>query len=178
MPAEPSSSPARKPCEATLATGKACAYRAKGVTGDGRHLCGLHLRHSADVVEECPVCLGGMVSRSTACTLACGHSFHSACVRAWFRDRPLTCPMCRRTSLDGIALLGGKRLTPKLRALVRTVPPAPRSFFPAYIIGHLESPVVREALGCDKGVVDLLVDVACECFTKDNFFKKIRGMQL
>ncbi len=86
--------------------------------------------------------------------------------------------MCRAKCLEGVALVGGKRLAPKLRALVRTVPPPPRAFFPAYIISQLETPAVREALGCDKNVAELLVDVACECFTKENFFAKIRGMQL
>lgn len=110
-------------------------------------------------------------------TLGCGHTFHAACVRTWFKGRPLTCPMCRAVSLDALALVS-PRIVPKLEALVRTVPPQPRSFFPAYIIAHLATPVVIRAFDNDKNVLDMLVDIACECFTKDNFFVKIKSMKL
>lgn len=165
-------------CEARMRDGRACPYRAKGSTGDGRRVCGVHLRHGVDSAAECPICLSEIETRSTCCRMNCGHPFHTKCLRSWFRNRALSCPMCRATCLEGLSLVGGRRLAPKLRALVRTAPPPPRAFFPAYIISHLESPVVQEALGCDKNVTELLVDVACECFTQDNFFAKIHGMQL
>jgi len=85
--------------------------------------------------------------------------------------------MCRSVCLEGLSLLG-PRLAPKLLALTRTVPPPPRAFFPSYIIAHLESPAVADALGADKDLVELLVDLACECFTADNFFAKVRAMGL
>lgn len=165
-------------CEARTAKGTGCTYRARGGASDGRRLCGVHLRCSVGVLTECPICLDGIETRRSGTTLSCNHTFHTRCLRPWFRTRPLTCPMCRAMCLEGMALLGGNRMAPKLQALVRTVPPPPRSFFPAYILAQLESAVVREALGCDKSVIELLVDVACECFTKNNFFTKIRNMQL
>ncbi len=85
--------------------------------------------------------------------------------------------MCRAACLEGIELLG-KRLGPKLHAILRTVPPPTRAFFPAYIVTHLENPIVQSALGCDKDTLELLRDVACECFTKDLFFIKLRDLEL
>lgn len=110
--------------------------------------------------------------------MGCGHAFHAKCLRSWFRARPLTCPMCRAVCLEGLSLVGAGRLAPKLQALTRTVPPPPRTFFPAYIIGHLECPRVRDALGLDKPQTELLVDLACECFTREFFFAKVRAMGL
>jgi hypothetical protein len=80
--------------------------------------------------------------------------------------------------LEGLALLGSSRAAVKLQALIRTVPPSPRAFFPAYIVAQLESPEVVAGLGADKDLVGLLIDLACECFTQDNFFTKIRALGL
>lgn len=85
--------------------------------------------------------------------------------------------MCRGTCIEGLALLG-PGLGPKLQALMRTVPPPPRAFFPSYIISQLETPRVMEALKADKELIELLIDLACECFTKDIFFAKIRNIGL
>lgn len=115
--------------------------------------------------------------------------------------------MCRARCIEGIALFG-PRLAPKLHALMRTLPPAPRAFFPSYIIAQLETPHVVAALrrrtadinedtadaasadaadaatadaaaaDADKDTVELLIDLACECFTKDVFFAKLRSMGL
>lgn len=161
-------------CEATLASGCACKYRGCHLV-DGDRLCGVHRRQREQAVE-CPVCLLPIKKRANS-RMECGHCFHAKCIRSWFRQRPLTCPMCRAVCLEGMALLG-PRLAPKLLGLTRTVPPAPRAFFPAYIISHLEDPKVQEALGADKNLIELLVDLACECFTRDNFFAKVRGLSL
>lgn len=160
-------------CTATLACGRRCGFRAKG----GADACGVHLRQRARQPGECPVCLCDIKRRAACATMACGHTFHSRCLRSWFRGRPLTCPMCRATCVEGLALLG-RRLAPKLVALTRTLPPPPRAFFPAYIIERLESPGVQDALGLDKTQMELLVDLACECFTREFFFGKVRAMGL
>jgi len=173
-PAADDTAPRSDPCTATLATGGPCKYRACHSL-DGDRLCGVHMRQR-ELATECPVCLGPIKKRAKS-AMACGHEFHSKCIRAWFRQRPLTCPMCRAACLEGMALLG-PRLAPKLLALTRTLPPPPRAFFPAYIVSHLENPRVQEALGADKSLAELLVDLACECFTRDNFFAKIRGLGL
>lgn len=41
--------------------------------------------------EECPICLGA----NCDCSLACGHRFHAACIRAWACEKGL-CPVCTR----------------------------------------------------------------------------------
>lgn len=162
-------------CEARLASGRACRFRAKH-EHEGHRLCGVHAHQRAAAVAECPVCLDAVSKRALA-RMECGHVFHSRCIRAWFRRRPLRCPMCRAACLGGLCLLG-PRLAPRLLGLTRTLPPPPRAFFPAYIISHLEDPKVAAALGADQDLVGLLVDLACECFTRDNFFAKVRAMGL
>lgn len=162
-------------CEATLATGAPCT-RPGTRQHEGSRVCGVHHRQLLARVE-CPICLLAVKKRAMA-QLDCGHCFHTKCIRSWFRGRPLTCPMCRAPSLEGMCLLGGRRLAPKLTALLRTVPPLPRAFFPTYIISHLEDPKIRRCLGDDKDLIELLIDLACECFTKDNFFAKVRAMGL
>lgn len=159
-------------CEAWVRKGAAqCAFKAVA-EHEGERVCGVHHRQRLATVE-CPICLVGVKKRSQS-AMACGHIFHAKCIRAWFRQRPLTCPMCRATCLHGMGLLG-PRLVPKLQALIRTVPPRPGSFFPAYIVGQLRAPEVAASLGADA---ELLVDIACECFTRDNFFSKVRAMGL
>lgn len=153
-------------CTATLASGKPCRYRAKGSAG----LCGVH----GAACPECAVCLAPM--RRPA-VMACGHGFHARCLRAWFKDRSLSCPLCRARCVEGLGLLG-RKLAPKLMALMRTVPPPPRAFFPSYMVAQLETPHVVAALGADKDLVELLIDLACECFTRDVFFAKLRAMGL
>lgn len=163
-------------CQATLARGGPCRWRATH-TEDGTRLCGVHRRRNERdrQAPECPICL--CTIRRRGCTMECGHAFHRRCIHSWFRGRPLTCPMCRATCLEGLALF--PRLAAKIKALLRTVPPPPRTFFPAYMVAQLESPRVAEALvGGDKDLLELLVDTACECFTRDNFFVKIRAMGL
>lgn len=166
-------------CEATLSDGRECGFRGRHEV-EGRRLCGTHRRAHVRAtvgVCECPVCLDVVKTPASLFETACGHRFHARCARAWFARRPLTCPMCRATCLEGMALLG-PRLAPQLEGLLRTVPPPPRAFFPAYIVARLESEDVVRALGADKTLIELLVDLACECFTRDNFFAKVRGLGL
>lgn len=172
--ADATTSSAGGPCCATTAAGRPCRNKASRPDG----MCGVHSGDAGDASRgcECPVCLLTMRRRSTA-TMACGHRFHTKCLRAWFRGRALSCPLCRGVCVEGLALLG-PRLAPRLQALVRTVPPPHRAFFPSYIIAQLETPGVATSLGVDKDQVELLIDLACECFTKDNFFAKIKAMAL
>lgn len=179
-PPDPPPAPAPPRCQALTLRGLPC----RRAVARGRDRCGTHAsRGSAPPpqppteVPECPICLDPMTRRASFAT-ACGHAFHARCLRRWHRARPLTCPLCRAVCLECLALVRGPRVTPKLQALVATVPPHPRAFFPAYIIAHLESTVVARALGCHKHLVELLVDLACECFTRDNFFAKLRAMAL
>lgn len=168
-------------CTAVTRAGRRCRRRACASSD----VCGVHSaaavaarRARRPVAAECAVCLAPIASRKARARLACGHTFHARCVGAWFRHRTLTCPLCRATCPEGLALLGSSRVGVKLQALVRTLPPPPRAFFPAYIVAQLESPQVVAGLGDDKDLVDLLIDLACECFTKDNFFAKVRSLGL
>lgn len=176
VPAAEAAVPAGLRCCAVLARGTQCTRRSRHVVDGGEHVCGVH-RRQREMTIECPICLCVIRKRSEA-AMTCGHRFHAKCIRSWFRTRPMNCPMCRAVCLEGMALLGGPRLAPKLRALVRTLPPAPRAFFPSYIVAHLENPKVRDALCADKHLIELLVDLACECFTRDNFFAKITALGL
>lgn len=171
----PAATPTVALCTGTLASGRPCTYRAK----PGSEVCGVHggaKTHPVTEPAECSVCLGDMKRRRTA-SMECGHEFHTTCLRSWFRNRPLSCPLCRGVCLEGVALMG-PRLAPRLHALMRTVPPPSRGFFPSYIISQLENPRVAKALGLDADQVELLVDLACECFTQTIFFAKIRAIGL
>lgn len=176
-PAPPAGSqPTTTMCTAILSNGQSCRYKARA----GQEVCGVHARARAEVdeagVDECSVCLNDMRRRRTA-TMECGHRFHTSCLRSWFRNRPLSCPLCRAACLEGAALLG-PRLAPKLQALMRTMPPPGRGFFPAYIISRLETPRVAKALGLDDAATELLIDLACECFTQTIFFAQVRALGL
>lgn len=153
-----------------------CTYRAKHTTDDGRALCGVHHRKKGAPQSECPICLGAIETKRCKTELACSHEFHTRCLKSWFKNRPLSCPMCRSACLEGMAIMG--RLAPRLEALVRTVPPAPGQFFPTYIRSHLDTPVVRAALRDDEDLIELLMDVSGECFTRENFFRKVRALRL
>lgn len=163
-------------CRADVAAGRPCRYKASGDDG----LCGVHRRQrdAREALEECAICLCPVDGRRSRGAMGCGHAFHAQCLRAWFSRRQLTCPVCRATCLEGMALLGGRRLAPKLQALLRTAPPPPRAFFPAYIVSHLESPKVQAALGVDEAMAGLLIDLACESFTEAFFFAKLRALEL
>lgn len=166
-------------CRATVASGRPCRCRAT----PGSDVCAVHRRQREQRDEaqrdECAICLCPIaVRRGARGAMECGHAFHAKCLRAWFARRQLTCPVCRSTCLEGMALLGGRRLAPKLQALLRTVPPPPRAFFPSYIVSHLESPKVQAALGVDEAMAGLLIDLACESFTEAFFFAKMRALEL
>jgi hypothetical protein len=49
------------------------------------------LRH--DILFSCPICFGNARDTPTT-TTACGHCFHTACIKRW-RNTANTCPLCR-----------------------------------------------------------------------------------
>lgn len=135
-------------CVAVLRDGQRCRFAARGESG----LCGVH-RWTA---EECPVCLDPMTRERRE--LACGHCFHRACLRTWFRRGSLTCPLCRRpcpeqaplasrTLLGRVVLLGRVSLA-TLRAILARVP------------------WVRDR--------EHVVALAYQSFTLDNFYEYLR----
>lgn len=163
-------------CRATTACGAPCRYRAAVPGGTCRVHEGVERRAAARAAscQECAVCLCAMDRRAARFDLSCGHSFHRQCMRSWFRGRPLTCPLCRTVALEGMALLGGRLVTPKLRALLRTLPPPPGKHFTSYVIEHLESPAVRDALGRDAALLDTLANFVLDSFDERTFFERIR----
>ncbi len=170
-------------CAATLRSGAPCRWRASRRGG----MCGVHSNdvsgepgepqdpgEPGDPANECPICAEDLGKRTFK--TACGHAFHARCLRAWYRRcGAVACPMCRSPCLEGLAMLPGGA-GPRLEALLRTLPPPPRAFFPSYIVGHLESEAVRGVLGAAKA--ELLVDLACECFTRDVFFANVEALGL
>lgn len=85
--------------------------------------------------------------------------------------------MCRSTCLDALCLLG-PGLVPRLQGLLRAVPPPRDAFFPGYMRAQLENKAVAQALGCGPSKLEVLIDIACECFTKNNFFTTVRALEL
>ena len=47
-----------------------------------------------DASEECAVCLCDCLPGSRAVVLACGHAFHTQCVKEWVVKGRDTCPLC------------------------------------------------------------------------------------
>lgn len=162
-------------CGAPTTRGGACRCRATSLAADGTLRCRRHAAPPVDS-EECAICLDPLGAGRRRADTPCGHPFHSKCLRAWFRKQPLTCPLCRRECLECLPL-AGSTLTPRLQALVRTVPPDPHAFFPAYMRCLLERQEVAKGLGNGSGI-ELLVDIACECFTRENFFATVRALGL
>lgn len=108
-------------CEALCRDGRPCRFAARAGTG----LCGIHRR----AADACSICHDHLVHDVRQ--LACGHAFHRACVRAWFRQS-LTCPLCRvacpdqahiafRTLLSRVRALGCQTMV-ALRAVLARVP--------------------------------------------------------
>lgn len=159
-------------CGAPTSRGGACRCRASALAPDGTPRC----RRHAGEIEECAICLDPLTPGRRRADTPCGHAFHSKCLRAWFRRQPLTCPLCRRECLECLPLAGAG-LGARLQAMLRTVPPDPNAFFPAYMRGLLEREAVATGLGGGPGI-DLLVDIACECFTRQNFFATVRALGL
>lgn len=140
-------------CEAMLRDGSPCRFAARQ-----GGLCGVHGR-AAGCEEECAVCLEPLARERRE--LACGHTFHRACLRAWFRRGSLTCPMCRtpcpeqaplasRTLLGRVLLLGCGSLATLRAALAG-------------------APWLRQR--------DYVVSLSYQSFTLDNFYEYLRGIR-
>lgn len=167
-------------CDAILRSGKAratpCGRRATCELADGRRACGYH-RQTFKPRAECCVCLLDLASPRTTRELQCGHAFHKRCIGRWFGRGVLTCPMCRTVCLDALSL-SGPMVATRLRRLVQTVPPAPATFFPSYMIAALSTSSIVAALGIRETTRDLLLDLLYRSFTRDAFFGMVRHLRL
>ena len=176
-----------KTCAVVKACGATCRYRARHVvrSPDGADVpvCGVHAR--ADRMNrdrrgrpECYVCLEPVPLRPAR--MSCGHEFCPKCIGPWFSKNALTCPACRAVCWEGVTLVG-RRMVPKLRALMRTRPRSPNTFYPAYVLSLIDTPAVTEALSAGKsgGVShDVLRDVVCSCFTERRLFDTLKELGL
>ena len=52
---------------------------------------------TATAPRACSICMDGIEAGQAARGLACGHSFHTACITRWLR-RSSTCPDCRHSA--------------------------------------------------------------------------------
>lgn len=138
--------PAR--CGARLRDGQRCRFAARGGSG----LCGVHRRTE----EECPVCLDPLVQDRRE--LVCGHCFHRACLRTWFRRGSLTCPMCRRPCPEQAPLAA--------RTLLGRV----------VMLGAVSLATLRDILARAPWVRDRshVVAMSYQCFTLENFYEYLR----
>ncbi|TNV73489.1 hypothetical protein FGO68_gene12674 [Halteria grandinella] len=56
---------------------------------------------AADYREQtCSICLGEFKRREALKILACGHTFHSACIAKWLA-RSTDCPNCKQHAING-----------------------------------------------------------------------------
>ena len=160
-------------CTAVLRSGNPCQSTAKY---DGPHnatLCGRHIRTCGR--EDCAVCLTEIRTKASCKMLGkCGHAFHKRCIRNWLSRGVLTCPVCRAPCVAELREMRGT-LTNKLQTLLRTLPPPPGAFFPAYVIGILTSPPVQEALQLDDDRVQMIIDVAYAHETEGMFYRALRA---
>ncbi|KAL3619352.1 hypothetical protein CASFOL_036922 [Castilleja foliolosa] len=54
----------------------------------------VRVEEGSDVMETCPICMGGPRGGALVSRLPCKHAFHSHCVVRWLMKRQ-SCPMCR-----------------------------------------------------------------------------------
>jgi len=159
-------------CNALLRSGKPCQSSGKYDAPNGMRLCGRHIRTSTH--EDCSVCLTEIQSKASCKVLSkCGHAFHTRCIRTWLRRGVMTCPVCRAPCIAELRDVRGS-ITNKLQMLIRTLPPPPGTFFPAYVIGMLTSPPVQDALDLDDDRVQMLIDIAYAHETEGMFYRALR----
>jgi len=66
----------------------------------GKHDKNGSKRKSIIINDCCPVCLEDFEEKMKVDLLACGHGFHSECIRPWILDKSDSCPVCRDTVSD------------------------------------------------------------------------------
>jgi hypothetical protein len=137
-------------CAARLRDGQRCRFAAR----EGSGLCGVHRRTE----EECPVCLDPLAQDRRE--LACGHCFHRACLRTWFRRGALTCPLCRRPCPEQAPLAS--------RTLLGRV----------VLLGAVSLATLRDILARAPWVRDRdrshVLALSYQSFTLDNFYEYLR----
>ena len=63
---------------------------------------------AGDDAGSCSVCLSDLIGSGDVTQLACGHCFHTACIKSWMVGRQCTCPICRDNSCETrVRLRGG-----------------------------------------------------------------------
>lgn len=123
---------------------------------------------------ECAICLSEIGAKCHL-KLRCGHEFHRKCARSWLTTSP-TCPLCRCLCIEELRHV--RSLASKLRLLTRALPPPRHAFFPAYIVGLLNTPAIVEALAIQLSERQLLLDLVYQSFTEDHFFGYLRQLRL
>ena len=157
-------------CTAYLRSGDPCRFLAKH-----ENLCGIHHR-SSTATAECSICMC-TVPRRRCRLLGCKHAFHKRCIRKWFGRGALTCPMCRCVCLDHLSI-NGTSIAAQVRALFRTVPPPPNTYFPSYMVALLNTPEVVRALHLTEDLRQLLLEITLFSFTQTQFLKFLDQLRL
>lgn len=137
-------------------------------------VCGVHARMQKKEPTECAICLSD-IGRKSRIKLRCGHEFHLKCARSWL-IKSLTCPLCRSICIEEVRHT--KSLSSKLRLIMQALPPPPRAFFPAYIVGLVNTPAIVEAMAMQLNERHLILDLAYQSFTEDHFFGYLRQLRL
>ena len=50
---------------------------------------------SANITEQCVICISNFIEEERIVSLPCNHTFHSKCLKEWFSNNN-TCPICKR----------------------------------------------------------------------------------
>lgn len=161
-------------CTAHLKSGQPCLAHGKFDGPGGAKLCGRHIR--AFDGGDCAVCLDPIATKVSCKILGkCGHAFHKRCIRQWLNRGVLSCPVCRAPCVSEMQTMRCS-MSRKLQILLRTLPPPPGSYFPAYLIGLLTSPLVQKALQMDDDDVQRMIDVAYMYETEPMFYRALRQL--
>lgn len=148
-----------------------CTNAAHIYREDGQYVCGVHKRAPV----ECSICLADI--RRSKKTLQCGHTFHAACVRRWFRRGTISCPMCRAPCVQDLEL-NGLTVGGRIRSFLRLVPCPSTTYFSAYMLALLSAPDIQTLLHVSESDRQLLMDVSYISFNEEHFLWYLLQLRL
>ena len=155
----------------TKSKGRPCTNAAHIYREDGHYVCGVHKRGPV----ECSICLADI--RRQKKTLQCGHHFHGACIRRWFRRGTISCPMCRAPCVQDLEL-NGLTVGGRIRSFLRLVPCPSTTYFSAYMLALLSTPDIQALLHVSESDRQLLMDVSYISFNEEHFLWYLLQLRL
>ena len=74
-------------------SGKKCNKHAK-LRYEDKLMCTVHYKMHKVKNDDCSICMDIMKTK-TSIKVACGHLFHTTCLKKWMQQGKDTCPLCR-----------------------------------------------------------------------------------